>query len=472
MPLTLPIAQGLPPANDPRFGEVRRVLWQVLALNLLIALVKLIVGVLTGALAMIADGIHSIIDMSGNLLGIVGTTLADRPPDANHPYGHRRFETLSTLGVGVLLVIAAWEILRTAIEHLFIPPEATAPPASFAVMILSLAVNLITTAYTRHNARKLHSDMLLASAADSRTDLLVSLSVLIGLVATALGYARLDTVIALIIVGVIGLTAYGILRKTALVLTDAVAVNPDEIGRIAATVAGVDQVVRVRSRGAGDAIYADIDVQVAPATTADHTAAIAGEISTRVKAKWTGITEVEVQFVPHLPAKPDSALIARAAADALGMTIHEVTEMFTSDGLVLEMHVEVEPTLMLSEAHRRVTELERRVQEAMPDVRDVITHIEPGGGQPGAILHGTRAIAYQERAFNIAKHLYPDAHWHEPTIRPVLGGYAMTIHCWLPGTMSIQEAHTLAEHVETQIRANLPEVQRVTIHTEPPEAAE
>ncbi len=466
---TVPILAQPAQDDQARFRQIRNVLWRVLLLNLSIALTKLIVGLLTGTLAMIADGIHSLIDTSANLIGIFGAAIAGRPPDADHPYGHRRFETLSTLAVGGLLVVAAWEILKASIDHLLSHSDATATPVSFAVMIFSMLVNLITTRYSRFHAAALHSDVLWAGAVESRSDLVISLSVLFGLAATALGFTGFDTLIALLIVGWIIYTAYGILRKTTLILTDAVAVNPDDIQRITLQVAGVDKVIRVRSRGAADAVYADIDVQVEPATTADHTAAIAAEIESRVRAAFTGIAEVEVHFAPYRAQKPDSALVARAAADALGMTIHEVTEILTGDCIALEMHVEVAPTLTLDEAHRRVSELESRVRAALPDVCDVITHIEPVSGQPVPILHTTRALGYMKQALAIAHRLYPDAHWHQPTIRPAMGGYAITLHCWLPGAMSIQEAHALAEHVETQIRASIPQVQRVTIHTEPPE---
>jgi len=472
--LTIPISVELPLSHsDPRYYQrVQGVLWRILVMNLLIALIKLLTGIATGALAMTADGIHSLIDTSANLLGIIGAAIAGRPPDDDHPYGHRRFETLSTLAIGGLLIVAAWEILKTGLDHLLSATATTATPVSFAVIIFSIVMNLIISAYERYHGKRLASEVLLAGAAEARTDLLISLSVLFGLAATALGYPWLDTLVALVIVGLIMLTAYTILRKTSLILTDAVAVNPEEITRIAASVAGVEHVLRVRSRGTADAIYADIDLQVEPATTADHTAAIAHEIETRVKALFNGVTEVNVYFAPFREQKADAALVARAAADALGMTVHEVTEILMGDKIGIEMHVEVVPTLTLDEAHRRVTELEKRVTTDLPDVREVVTHIEPSGGQPGAVLHSSQSVAYSEQALTIAHALYPNANWHAPTIRPVAGGFAMTLHCWLPGSMSIQEAHSLAEHVETQIRATLPQVQRVTIHTEPPEAGQ
>jgi len=462
-------------ANQPeiqRYREVRTVLWRVLLLNLLVALAKIVVGLTTGALAMVADGFHSVMDASSNFIGIAGVIVAARPPDDSHPYGHRRFETMATLSIGGLLLVAAWEILKTAVERLFGGSHATAEPISFAVMLVTIVVNLFVTLYETKRGKRLGSDFLMADAAQTRTDLVISSSVILGLFATQAGFAWMDTVIALLIVLLIGRTAFSILSKTTKILVDAAAVDPIEIRRVVEGVPGIDSIIRIRSRGPADSIMTDIDVQVQPATTADHAEAIADEIERRVKAAFRGITEVQVHFAPHHDTPQDVTLVARAAADALGLSIHEVTEILTTQGVILEMHVEVKPTLSLDQAHQEVTQMEGRVRAALPDVYDVITHIEPASGQPGAVMQTSRAIAQRDEALRIAVGLYPDAHWHDATIRPMMGGYAMTIHCWLPGEVSVQEAHSIAEHVETQIRAALPQIQRVTIHTEPPEPQE
>ncbi len=453
-----------------RYAGVQRVLWRVLLLNLSVAFAKVLVGLLTSTLSMVADGFHSLMDASSNGIGIAGVLVSARPPDEDHPYGHRRFETMATLAIGGLLLVAAWEILKSALERLSGGGTADVRPISFAVMFGTMAVNVIVFVYERGAGKRYKSELLLADAAQTRVDFVISLSVIISLALSALGVGWADTAIALLIVVLIGHTAFGILRKTTQVLVDAAPINPDVISKIAAGVPGVENILRVRSRGPADTIYVDVDVQVLPATTADHAHAIADEIEERVKSALDGVQEVQVHFAPqHDQSRRDYALIARAAADALGMSIHEVTEILTGEGLTLEMHVEVSPLLTLAEAHQQVTELERRVRANVPEIQGVITHIEPVSGQPGAVMQTARAVAQRNEALEIAKELYPKAHWHDATIRPMAGGYAMTIHCWLPGTMSVQEAHTIAEHVETRVRAALPQVQRVTIHTEPPE---
>src|SRR5258708_1848152 len=270
---------------------------------------------------MVADGFHSVMDASSNFIGIAGVIVAAGPPDDSQSYGNRRFETMATLSIGGLLLVAAWEILKTAVERLFGGWHATAEPISFAVMLVSIVVNLFVTLYETKRGKRLGSDFLMADAAQTRTDLVISLSVILGLFATQAGFAWMDTVIALLIVLLIGRTAFSILSKTTKILVDAAAVDPIEIRRVVEGVPGIDSIIRIRSRGPADSIMTDIDVQVQPATTADHAEAIADEIERRVKAAFCGTNKNPVHFSPPHHSPAEVTLVARAPADALGISI-------------------------------------------------------------------------------------------------------------------------------------------------------
>lgn len=448
---------------------VRRVLWIVLVLNALVAAAKLVTGVITGAVAMIADGFHSSVDAASNVIGLVGVQIAARPPDEDHPYGHRRFETLATLAIGGLLLVAAWEILQAMLDRVLHGGTPDVPPASFAVMGGTMALNLVVTLYERRAGRRLGSAVLLADAAHTSSDFFVSLSVIVGLAATALGYPWMDVVIALFIVGVIGRVGLGIIRQTTDVLADHQTLDPRAVERLLAELPGIEAVVRVRSRGPVDAVHVDIDARVKPAVTTDHAYSIARRIKEGVRDAFPGVQEVQVHFAPQRDAPPDYALEARAVADGLGLNVHEVIPVPVRDGIALEMHVEVAPGLTLGEAHRQVSEFERRLKARVPRLREVLTHIEPANAHGAPLTQTHVALDLRDRSLAIANRLYPSANWHHATIRLALGGYALMMHCHLPAAVSVEEAHAIAEHVETSIRNEIPELQRVTIHTEPPE---
>src|SRR5262245_30019586 len=141
--------------------QVRRVLLMTLGLNVLVAAAKIVIGLVSGALAITADGVHSTIDASSNLIALIANRIADRPPDADHPYGHRRFETLAGLGIGVLLLITALEIVSNAVSRLTDGgAKAEMTPLDFAVMIGTLAVNLFVTTYEKREGRRLRSELL------------------------------------------------------------------------------------------------------------------------------------------------------------------------------------------------------------------------------------------------------------------------------------------------------------------------
>lgn len=463
--------QVSPKTSPPSFAEsardVRRVLWQVLVLNALVALAKLAIGMMTGAVAMIADGFHSSMDAASNVIGLVGIKLAAQPPDAEHPYGHRRFETLATLAIGGMLLVAAWEILQTLFDRLLNGGEPEVTPVSFAVMIATMAINLGVTLYERRRGHALRSDILLADASHTASDLFVSLSVIASLAASALGYPWADVVVALIIVFVIARTGLNIIGQSSRVLADEQTLNPDKVTDLLGDVPGLDEIVRVRSRGPADAVYVDIDARINRSVTTDHAYAIAKAMKERIRAEYPDIEEIQVNFAPRRDGPTDYGLEARAVADALGLSVHEIVTIPQQRGVAIEMHVEVQPGLTLSEAHRQASELESQLKERLPDVRAVLTHIEPSNEHGSPLMLTDAALQLRDQALARARELFPKAEWGSPTLRLTMGGYALTMRCGLPGSVSVEEAHRIAEQVESALRTELPQLERVTIHTEP-----
>ncbi|MBI5958173.1 MAG: cation diffusion facilitator family transporter [Chloroflexi bacterium] len=447
---------------------VRRVMWIVLILNVVVAAAKLITGILTGAVAMIADGFHSSMDASSNVVGLVGIQMAAQPPDDDHPYGHRRFETLATLAIGGLLLVAAWEILQTMLDRLLQGGAPEVMDVSFVIMVATMVINGFVTIYERRRGHALKSDLLLADASHTASDMFVSLSVLISLGAARLGFEWADIAVALLIVVVIGRLGLRIISQTGNTLADHQTLDPKEIETLLQDVPGLEETTRIRSRGPADAVHVDIDTRVKPAVTTDHAYAIAKAIKERVRTAHPEVEEVQVHFAPQRGMATDYTLEARAAADELGLAVHEVVSVPTRDGIALEMHVEVKPGLTLGQAHSQVSELERSLKARLPKVSEVLSHIEPINEHSAPTTQTQIALELRDQALAIANRLYPDAQWHHAMVRLALGGYALMMHCYLPASVSVEDAHATAEHVETCIRNEVALIQRVTIHTEPP----
>jgi cation diffusion facilitator family transporter len=276
---------------------VQRVLMLTLALNLAVALGKIVLGIFTGALAITADGFHSITDSAGNVAGLVALGVADKPADHNHPYGHRRFESLAALLIGALLLLTAWEIVKGLLERLQMSHAPEITPLSFAVMLGTLLINLGVSRYQIVQGKRHKSEILLADAQNTSADVFVTLSVILSMGIVALtGWLWVDVIAAFLVVLLIGKAGWGILRQTGNLLVDTAPYEQEELSAI---VSDMGEVVRARSRGSRDAAHIDIDLKVPAEMTIAHSDKLTRIIRKRLENKLEGVAEVEVHFMPQ-----------------------------------------------------------------------------------------------------------------------------------------------------------------------------
>lgn len=248
-----------------RADAVRRVLWVILGLNLLVAFAKLGYGLITRSVAMTADGFHSMFDGTSNVIGLLGMAIASRPADDDHPYGHSKYETFASAVIGAMLLLAAWRVGTSAFERLMNPG---APPRvdalSFAIMFVTLTINIFVARYERAVGRRLGSEILIADASHTGSDIFVSLGVIAGLVAVRLGFPIADPLIGLVVAGFIVVAAWRVFRSANETLADRARIAPSAIRDVALGVEGVLGVHTVRTRGPASEVYVDLHVQVDP----------------------------------------------------------------------------------------------------------------------------------------------------------------------------------------------------------------
>jgi len=447
--------------------QVERVLGITLILNLGVAVGKIAVGLMSGALAITADGVHSLTDSAGNIAGLVAVRIADRPPDDDHPYGHSKFETLSALLIGGLLLLTAWEMIQGIIGRLFGGDDPTLTPITFVVLIATLLINIVVSRYQIRRGQELNSQILLADAKNTSADVYVTLSVIVSMGLVALGFAWMDLVVAVIVAGLIAKSAWEIVSQTTAVLVDTAPYSPHHLRDILAQTPSVQGIVRARSRGTVDHAMIDIDVQVAREMTADHTEALTSTIREQLQGALEGIAEVEVHFVPAPLDEQDYVLLVRACADALGLATHEVTVTDNYDGKVLECHVEVPPQQTLGDAHAQVSQLEANLHDQLSEVTRVVTHIEPAQPADEPRLESPRTITVQSQARHLLTENFPHVDWHDWQTHACYHGFNVNVHATLSPQMTIESAHAIAESAETLLRGEIHEISRVTIHTEP-----
>ncbi len=290
--------------------DVRFVLWAVLVLNLMVAGAKLLYGVMTGSLGMQADGFHSLFDGVSNVVGLVGLWLAAFPPDADHPYGHKKYETLAAASIGAILVMTCLYLLWNSYQHWLgvVRPQVTA--ASFGVMVGTMLINAGVMRWERRRGQQLRSEILVADARHTGSDILTSFSVLAGLAAVQMGYPLMDPAVAVAIAGVIAYTGVQVLWETSQSLTDVARLDPEAVRRIVLTNKNVLDCHEIRTRGLPDHIFVDLSVHVRATMSVTEAHDVAHQVEDSLKRHFEGVAEVIVHVEPdgkcHADGKADT----------------------------------------------------------------------------------------------------------------------------------------------------------------------
>ena len=258
-------------------------------------------GYSTGAVSIISDGFHSLTDSASNVVGLVGLRASRKPPDEDHPYGHRKYETLAAAGIFIFLLLVVVEVSRAALHRLAGGGAPQVTILSFVVMIATLVINLFVVRYERGEARRLSSELLHADAMHTQSDVLTSGAVLISLAAVWLGVPILDPIGGMVVAVFIARTGWQIARDTSSVLSDKVVLNEDEIRRV---VMGTPHVVgchQIRSRGSADHTFLDLHVWY-PATMPLHEAhRLSHIVKDRLMSTYPQIADAIIHIEPPPP---------------------------------------------------------------------------------------------------------------------------------------------------------------------------
>jgi cation diffusion facilitator family transporter len=276
----------------------------VLVLNLIVATAKIAFGYASGAISILSDGFHSLTDSASNVVGLVGIRAAGQPPDADHPYGHRKYETVAAAALAVFLLLMFVEVLRNAFNHL---SGRTAPlmisVASFVVMLATIAVNLFVVRYESHEAERLGSEVLLADAIQTRGDVWSSLTVIFALVGARLGWPILDPLAALVVAGFIGWAGYQIGRATTRILSDRMVIAESDLEQVVLSVSGVLGCHQIRTRGSSDHVFLDLHVWLPPDMHLTDAHALSHVVKDRLMARYPQIADAIIHIEPPPPER-------------------------------------------------------------------------------------------------------------------------------------------------------------------------
>jgi len=439
---------------------------------------KLAVGVHTGSLGILAEAAHSALDLLATLLTWASLRIAARPADANHPFGHGKFESFSAFLETVLLVGTALVIGTTAVREWMGGSAARVHIDfwAFAVMFTSIAVDWRRAAMLRRAAVEFASDALAADALNFSSDLATSVAVLIGIALVAVGHrwqiaslARADLVAAMVVAVAMLALAVRLGRRTAGVLLDET--TPTLVRDLREALIGVEGVSaldRLRLRRAGSRYFVDLQLGLEPASTMERIGVVRQEVAERIHRRLPEADVVieTIDAAARRQAPPGVFEQVQAIARRHNLNIHDLSIYDLGAGLDVEFHLELRAAMPLAEAHDRVSQLEAEMRGQIPAIREIVTHIEPALTQVNAanLLDPHRVAA---QLAQIARRWPEVIDCHAIQLRRSHGHLSLSCHCSFRDDLPVGEVHELATRLEAEVKRKLPQLSRVTIHPEP-----
>lgn len=279
---------------------VRKVLIYTLILNLSVASAKALYGYMTNSIAMISDGFHSLFDGLSNVIGLIGIWIASHPPDERHPYGHRKYETLFTITIAIMIFATCFQILKNAYLSFSGEDHKTiVTQTSFAIMIMTMGINIFVMLYEAKRGKEFKSEFLIADAMHTKSDIITSSAVIISLIFTRMGYHIADAVVGIIIAFFIAKMGYRILKEASDILVDTVCIDTSTIEFVVNGINGVRGCHEIRTRGPANAIYLDLHVLVDRDISTEKAHEIADDIENEIKTEFPSVVDITVHIEPE-----------------------------------------------------------------------------------------------------------------------------------------------------------------------------
>jgi cation diffusion facilitator family transporter len=442
----------------------RTALVSVGAACLLIA-IKLAAGLASGSLGLLAEAAHSGTDLAAALLTLFAVSVAVRPADPGHPYGHGKAQNLAALAEAGFLILVSLVIAGAAVARLLgaVDFELDATIWTFAAIALVIAIDASRTVVSLRAGRAYRSDALLANALHFGSDLAGTLAVLAGLVAATLGFPEGDAIAALFVAALVILAAGRLLVRNVDALMDRAAVDAEERARDA--IAALDPPVelrRLRIREAGGVHFVDVDIGIAPGAAVGQGHAAADRVEDVLQECLPGL-----DVVVHVePRGVGTDIREQVLAAALGVPqvreIHNLAVLDVAGRVEVSLHLKLPGQLPLEDAHELAEQVERAIVSAVPEVEEVQTHLEPLAETASAQEIAVDAAAV-ERAVREETGEAP----RELRFVETAEGLVAFLTLSVAGDESLADAHARASAVEERVREAVPGVADVVVHTEP-----
>ena len=442
----------------------------------IITAAKIFVGASTHSLGILSEAAHSGLDFLAALITLFSVRVSDRPADAEHQYGHGKVENFSAfLETGLLLLTCVW-IVYEAIKRLLFHEVHIQPTLwAFVVMFGSMAIDHWRSGRLKKIANKYDSQALEADALHFSTDVWSSAVVILGL---ALAWAgerynipqleKADPIAALVVAAVVVHVSWRLARQTIDALLDAAPAGVrNSIVESVAKVDGVIEIDRVRIRRAGNRYFAEVSVGLSRRVTFQRSEQVALDVTQAVHSVLPG-SDVVVRSLPRESAQETIFDRIRAVASRENFNIHDVSVQDLGGKLHVELHLELDETLTLIQAHDVVSRLESEIRSEVPEISTILTHIESEPATIEAVDQVTRNAALEKKLREIVKREFPQIlDVHDFVFKVVKGSLYLSCHCTMKDQSQLSQVHDISTALEARFKQTEPALFKVLIHTEP-----
>lgn len=284
--------------------KVRKVLLVIFAANITVAVLKIGIGRFIKSASLTADGFHSLSDGTSNIIGLIGIWYASKPADEEHPYGHRKFETLASLFIGGMLAVVGINVVINAFRRFFNPVVPSITLESLIALLFTLIINIFVSIYEYRKGKELGSEILISDYRHTKSDIFISIGVLITLICVKLGLpSTIDSIASIVVAIFIFHAAYEIFQETSGILVDKVVVDSEKIKEIVGEFPEVKDVHHIRSRGSHNDLYIDLHLMIEPAISVQESHLLMHRIEDRIKEYFSENTEVFIHLEPYYTNK-------------------------------------------------------------------------------------------------------------------------------------------------------------------------
>ncbi|NTU69134.1 MAG: cation-efflux pump [Chlorobiaceae bacterium] len=439
--------------------------------SLLLTILKIVVGLMTGSIGILSEAAHSAMDFGAAALTWFAVRISDKPADSKHHYGHTKIESVTALiETGLLFLTSAWVIYEAGSRLAYGGHEIEVTWYAIAVIIVSIVVDISRARALKKVAKETGSQALEADALHFSSDIVSSAVVLVGLVFVHFGLGWADAVSGIFVALLVGNAAWQLGRKTIDVLVDAAPEGiSEQVEEIAATVPGVVAIEKMRIKPAGPFVFIDMTLTVSRTLPQEKVRAICAETERRIEES---LPESDVT-VNARPIVLDSETVTERI-HVIGLNhnlhAHNISTSLSGERKQITFDVEVDSLLTIREAHDSVARLEKDLHREFNGDIDVCIHLDPlrheeRSAQPiapeneAAVVNTIRRVSSEIPGIDNVHEIRILVTEHDKL--------CITLHCGFDDKTSLENVHSMTSRLEGLIYQALPETSRIIVHAEP-----